>query len=208
MPQSIREVMTANPVSLPATTSLVDAARRMKDDGIGDVLVADGDDLRGLVTDRDIVVRAVAEGRDSTSTTLGEVCSADLVTLDPGASVHDAVELMSERAVRRLPVVENGALLGYGTGVAIGAFYGAVRPAIPQLRQPITGLAVGVGRHDRRERRRRGRWHDRPTAAGRQGMARRCRSACVLWPRHGCCLRHLARQRRRGRRVGRPPCAW
>lgn len=112
MPQSIREVMTANPVSLPATTSLVDAARRMKDDGIGDVLVADGDDLRGLVTDRDIVVRAVAEGRDSTSTTLGEVCSADLVTLDPGASVHDAVELMSERAVRRLPVVENGRAIG------------------------------------------------------------------------------------------------
>ena len=112
MPQSIREVMTADPVSLPATTTLTEAARRMKDESIGDVLVADGDELRGVVTDRDIVVRAVAEGRDTTSTTLGDVCSADLVTLAPSNAVEDAVRLMSERAVRRLPVVENGRAIG------------------------------------------------------------------------------------------------
>ena len=106
MPQSIREVMTPNPVSLPGTTSLIDAACRMKDDDIGDVLVVDGDELRGLVTDRDIVVRAVAEGRDAATTTLGDVCSAKVVCLGPADALEDAVRLMSEHAVRRLPIVD------------------------------------------------------------------------------------------------------
>jgi signal-transduction protein with cAMP-binding, CBS, and nucleotidyltransferase domain len=113
MPQSIREVMTADPVTLSAATTLVDAARRMKDESIGDVLVADGNEqLRGVVTDRDIVVRAVAEGLDTASATLGDVCSGQLVTLAPTDAVGDAVRLMSERAVRRLPVVENGQAVG------------------------------------------------------------------------------------------------
>jgi CBS domain-containing protein len=112
MPQSIREVMTADPVSLSATTSLTDAARRMRDEDIGDVLVSDGDRLRGVVTDRDIVVRAVAEGRDITSTTLADVCSTDVITVGPSDSVDDAVRMMSEHAVRRIPVVENGRPVG------------------------------------------------------------------------------------------------
>ena len=112
MPQSIREVMTADPVSLSATTSLTDAARRMRDEDIGDVLVSDGDRLRGVVTDRDIVVRAVAEGRDITSTTLADVCSTDVITVGPSDSVDEAVRMMSEHAVRRIPVVENGRPVG------------------------------------------------------------------------------------------------
>ncbi len=112
MSQSIREVMTPNPVSLPGTTSLIDAACRMKDDDIGDVLVVDGDELRGVVTDRDIVVRAVAEGRDAATTTLGDVCSAEVVCLGPTDAVEDAVRLMSEHAVRRLPIVEYGRAIG------------------------------------------------------------------------------------------------
>lgn len=117
MAQSIRDVMTADPVTLAGTTTLSDAARRMRDDAIGDVLVGDGDSLRGLVTDRDIVVRAVAEGRDITTATLADVCSADLVTLAPSDAVEDAVRLMSEHAVRRMPVVENGRAIGI---VALG----------------------------------------------------------------------------------------
>lgn len=113
MPQSIREVMTSNPVILPATTPVADAACRMKDEGIGDVLVVDGNELRGLVTDRDIVIRAVADGRDTTTTTLADVCSpTPLVTLAPTDDVDDAVRLMSTSAVRRLPVVENGQAIG------------------------------------------------------------------------------------------------
>lgn len=112
MPQSIREVMTSNPVTLPATTPLTDAARHMKDDDIGDVLVVDGDELCGVVTDRDIVIRAVAEGRDVTTTMLGDVCSDKLVTLGPGDDVDDAVRLMSSSAIRRLPIVEDGRAVG------------------------------------------------------------------------------------------------
>lgn len=117
MSQNIREVMTADPVTLSTATTLIDAARHMKAEAIGDVLVADGDTLCGVVTDRDIVVRAVAEGLDNTTTTLGEVCSADLVTLGPTDTVEDAVRLMRERSVRRLPVVENSRAIGI---VAIG----------------------------------------------------------------------------------------
>lgn len=117
MPQSLRDVMTKDPVVLPPTTTLGDAARRMRDDAIGDVLIEDAGELRGLVTDRDIVVRAVAEGRDVTTTTLADVCSPDLVTLTPSDAVEDAVRLMTEHAVRRVPVVEDGRPVGI---VALG----------------------------------------------------------------------------------------
>jgi CBS domain-containing protein len=117
MPQKIRDVMTTDLVSLPATATLADAARQMKQHAIGDVLVADGDRLRGLVTDRDIVLRAVAEDQDPRTATLGDVCSSDLVTVAPGDAVEDAVQLMSERAIRRLPVVEGGRAVGI---VALG----------------------------------------------------------------------------------------
>ncbi len=117
MPQNIREVMTENPVTLAPTTTLDDAARHMRDEAIGDVLVGDGGELRGLVTDRDIVVRAVAEGLDVTTATLGDVCSADLVTISPSDSVEDAVRVMTEHAVRRVPVVEDDQAIGI---VALG----------------------------------------------------------------------------------------
>lgn len=117
MPQSIRDVMTPDPISLPASATLTDAAQYMRTENIGDVLVDDGATLRGMVTDRDIVVRAVAEGLDTKTTTLGEVCSEDLVTLSPDDAVGDAVRIMSERAIRRLPVVVNGHVVGI---VALG----------------------------------------------------------------------------------------
>lgn len=117
MPQSIRDVMTPDPISLPASATLTDAAQYMRTANIGDVLVDDGDTLRGVVTDRDIVVRAVADGMSMTTTTLGEVCSQDLVTLSPDDAVGDAVRVMSERAIRRVPVVENGHAVGI---VALG----------------------------------------------------------------------------------------
>jgi CBS domain-containing protein len=85
---------------------LDDAAKRMKDRNIGDVIVLDGAVVCGVVTDRDIVVRAVAEGRDPKSTTLGEICSRELVTVGPDDSVKDAVKLMREHALRRIPVLD------------------------------------------------------------------------------------------------------
>lgn len=112
MAQTVREVMTAKPVALQAGTSLVDAARAMRDRDIGDVVVLKDDRVCGIVTDRDIAVRAVAEARDPSQTVLAEVCSQELVTVSPDDPVEQAVTLMRSRALRRLPVVEDGRPIG------------------------------------------------------------------------------------------------
>ena len=110
--ETIRSVMTSKPVALQAGTTLVEAARAMRDHDVGDVIVLDDDRLRGIVTDRDIVVRAVAEGRDPSRSILGEVSSGDVVAVAPDDPVDRAVELMRQHAVRRLPVVEQGRPVG------------------------------------------------------------------------------------------------
>ena len=112
MTETIRSVMTSKPVALQAGTTLVDAARAMRDHDVGDVIVLEDDRLRGIVTDRDIVVRAVAEGRDPSQSVLGEVSSGEVVALTPDDPVDRAVDLMREHAVRRLPVVEQGRPVG------------------------------------------------------------------------------------------------
>jgi CBS domain-containing protein len=112
VPQSIRELMTANPVALTSSSPLNEAAQQMKQRDIGDVIVLDEGTVCGVVTDRDIVVRALAEDKDPASTTLGEICSRDLISLSPSDSVEDAIRLMRERAIRRLPIVEAGQPVG------------------------------------------------------------------------------------------------
>ncbi len=107
MAANIREGMTPNPITLPATSSAIEAARAMRDSDIGDIVVLDGQQICGIVTDRDIVIRAVSEGLDPASTPLTEICSRELTTLSPQDSVDDAVRLMRDKAIRRLPVVEN-----------------------------------------------------------------------------------------------------
>jgi CBS domain-containing protein len=105
--QTVRDVMTTNVVYLPSETTLAEAARTMREQDIGDVVVADGPSLTGLVTDRDIVVRAVAERYDPASTTIGEIVSRDLVTVRPDDSIHSAALLMRDRAVRRVLVCDD-----------------------------------------------------------------------------------------------------
>jgi CBS domain-containing protein len=108
----ISEVMTTNVATLDTKSTATDAARVMREQDIGDVVVTDGDQIRGIVTDRDIVVRAVAENRNPLEVSLAEIISDDLVTLSPDDSVDDAVRLMAERALRRLPVVQDGKPVG------------------------------------------------------------------------------------------------
>lgn len=112
MAPSVRDVMTPDPVTASAETPVVEGAKKMKERNIGDVIVVDGDRVCGLVTDRDIVVRVLAEGRDAAATTLGEVCSRELVTVGPDDDLTKAGKLMRERAVRRTPVVEGGRPVG------------------------------------------------------------------------------------------------
>lgn len=105
--QTVQDVMTTNVVYLPSETTLAEAARTMREQDIGDVVVADGPALTGLVTDRDIVVRAVAERFDPASTTIGEIVSRDLITVRPDDSVQAAALLMRDNAVRRVLVCDD-----------------------------------------------------------------------------------------------------
>jgi CBS domain-containing protein len=112
MAQSIRDVMTPDPVTVRATSSLQDAAGAMRDANIGDVIVLQDDQICGILTDRDIVVRAVAEGREPATTKVADICSQELTTVSPTDEVEEAVRLMREKAIRRLPVVEGGKPVG------------------------------------------------------------------------------------------------
>ncbi len=112
MAQKISEVMTGNPTVLDANATVAEAARAMRDRGIGDVVVNEDGRLCGIVTDRDIVVRAVADERAPGDVRLRDVCSADLVTVKPDTTVEEAVRLMREKALRRLPVVQGNDVVG------------------------------------------------------------------------------------------------
>jgi len=91
MAQSVRDVMTTDPASVSSDASAAEAATLMRDQDTGAIVVEDGGNLRGLVTDRDIVVRAVAEGRNPLDVKVADICSGDLVTLTPDQSVTEAV---------------------------------------------------------------------------------------------------------------------
>ena len=113
MAESIRNLMTTNPRSLESGSTVVEAARIMRDEDAGLVPVVEGDKLVGTVTDRDIAVRVVAEGKSPESITVGEIASRELVTIDPQQELDEALRLMARHQVRRLPVVEeDGKLVG------------------------------------------------------------------------------------------------
>ncbi|HUQ39338.1 MAG TPA: CBS domain-containing protein [Acidimicrobiales bacterium] len=112
MAESIRTFMSAHPITVDSSAPVVEAARAMRDSDIGPVLVMDGGQLCGIVTDRDITIRVVADGGDPSTVKVGDICSKDPTTLSPDDSVEDAVRLMKDRAVRRLPVVEGGKPVG------------------------------------------------------------------------------------------------
>jgi len=113
MTERIRDVMTTNPQTLPESTIVREAAETMRANDIGDVIVNDDNgQLTGILTDRDIVVRVVAEGRDPRATRIGDIASRELTAVSPDDPLDRAVQLMRERAIRRLPVVEQGKPVG------------------------------------------------------------------------------------------------
>jgi len=107
----VRDVMTAEPIVLQQDQSIADAAQAMRDASVGAVLIVDGDKLCGLVTDRDIVVRAVAESALADSP-VGQVVSPDLVAVGADDETADAARVMQDNAVRRLPVLDDGRIVG------------------------------------------------------------------------------------------------
>jgi CBS domain-containing protein len=110
--QLVRDIMTTSVVGLAADATLVDAARDMRVFDIGDVLVVDGDHVIGIITDRDIVIRAIAADRDPAQTTIGEIATKNPVVVSPDQPAAEAVQLMRDHALRRLPVCEEGHLVG------------------------------------------------------------------------------------------------
>jgi CBS domain-containing protein len=113
MPKTVREVMTSKLCSIDADKPVAYAAKMMRDEDVGIAPIVEGDRLVGVLTDRDIAVRVVAEGRDPEQVKVTEVASSDLVTLDPQQDLEEALRLMARHQVRRLPVVEeDGRLVG------------------------------------------------------------------------------------------------
>ena len=110
--QRIQELMIPNPITYPATATVIDAARAMRDTNVGDVLVERDGSVIGIVTDRDLVVRALASARNPADVRLGDSCSRALITLTPNDSVDDAVGLMRDNALRRLPICKDGVAVG------------------------------------------------------------------------------------------------
>ena len=112
MAKSVRDAMTENPRSIGASESVVEAARLMRDDHIGSLPITDDEELVGMITDRDITTRVVAEAADLKMTSVGDFVSRDLISVEPDKDLEEAVQLMASHQVRRLPVVENGRLVG------------------------------------------------------------------------------------------------
>jgi CBS domain-containing protein len=109
---SVRETMTENPRSIGASASVVEAARLMREEHIGSLPITEDEQLVGMITDRDITTRVVAEAADPTTTPVGDVYSRDLVSIAPDEDLEEALQLMARHQVRRLPVVESGRLVG------------------------------------------------------------------------------------------------
>jgi CBS domain-containing protein len=112
MAKSVRDAMTENPRSIGQSASVVDAARLMREEHIGSLPITDDEKLVGMITDRDIATRVVAEAADPKTTSVGDVYSQDLISVEPDNELDEALQLMARHQVRRLPVVENGRLVG------------------------------------------------------------------------------------------------
>jgi len=111
MAKSVQELMTKNPRSIDADKSVTSAAKMLRDEDVGLAPIVEGDRLVGTVTDRDITIRVVAEGKDPESTKVKEIASINLVTVDPRQDLDEALKLMAKHQVRRLPVIEEGGRL-------------------------------------------------------------------------------------------------
>ena len=112
MAKSVRDAMTADPRSIGASASVVEAARLMREQHIGSLPVTEDDRLVGMITDRDITTRVVAESAVPETTSVGDVYSRDLISVEPNSDIDEALRLMARHQVRRLPVVENDRLVG------------------------------------------------------------------------------------------------
>lgn len=132
--------MTTQVETTSSMQPLHEAARLMRSGDFGSIPVVDDGRLVAVLTDRDIVIRAVAEQMDTMTTTVGEIASADPVTVEPDQRLDDALEIMSHYRVRRLPVVEDGRLVGVlsQADVALEAKEKVVGEVVQEISQPAS----------------------------------------------------------------------
>jgi CBS domain-containing protein len=127
MDTKVRDIMTPDPVGVYYEQTVAEAAKVMRDAGVGAVLVVSGESLSGMVTDRDLVIRGLAEGAGPDSP-VGPLCSEKLVGVDANADLADAERLIREHAVRRLPVIDSGQIVGM---VSLGDLAASAAPESP-----------------------------------------------------------------------------
>jgi len=135
----ISEIMTTEIKKATPDNTLADIAAMMRDEDVGALPVVQDGELRGIVTDRDIVVRAIAEGKEPTTATVQEVLSEELESVEPDDDVEDAADLMASRQIRRLPVVQRGKLIGM---VSLGDI--AVKHEESTASHALEGVSEGV----------------------------------------------------------------
>jgi signal-transduction protein with cAMP-binding, CBS, and nucleotidyltransferase domain len=112
MTTRINEMMTPDPIIMQASDTAAEAARMMRDKDIGNVIVYKDKHLCGIVTDRDLTVRVLSEKEHPAETTLESVCSREITAVSPSDTLDTAVRVMRKKAIRRLPVVEDGKVVG------------------------------------------------------------------------------------------------
>jgi CBS domain-containing protein len=124
----IRKLMFVKPRTVRVGDSVVEAAKLMRGEETGMAPIVDAGRLVGVITERDITIRVVAEGRDPRTTRVEEVASRDLVTIDPDQDLGDALDVMAHHDVKRLPVIEDdGTLVGIVTRADVARHLGAER---------------------------------------------------------------------------------
>jgi CBS domain-containing protein len=107
MAKKVRELMSKQPVKLQSSAPVVEAARQMRSADVGAIIVEENNKPCGIVTDRDIAIRVVAQGLDPQKTPLSQICSKDLTTLTPEEDIDRAVQMMRQKAIRRVLVVDS-----------------------------------------------------------------------------------------------------
>lgn len=136
----VRDLMSQNVKWVDPNQSLDEVAKILASDNIGSVPVCQGQQLMGMITDRDIIVRAIAQGKDPKTTKANEVMSKDVSSVSPDTDIHQASDLMAENQIRRLPVVENNQLVGF---LAIGDI--AVQSIhVDEAGEALSGISEGV----------------------------------------------------------------
>jgi CBS domain-containing protein len=135
----VREIMTTEIRKATPDNTLIDIAAMMRDEDVGALPVVQDGELRGIVTDRDIVVRAIADGKDPSITTVQEVLSEDLESAEPDDDVEKAADVMASHQIRRLPVIQDGKLIGM---VTLGDI--AVKHEESTASHALEGVSEGV----------------------------------------------------------------